>query len=98
MIAAAVAELQLVGLSAEGQAEELMAEADTEDGNLPDEMTDVLLRIRDRRGIARTVGEQHTVVLPGQDFRRLRDRGKDGDFAVCLRELAEAVPLVAEVV
>src|SRR6202521_5951748 len=62
MIAAAVAELQLVGLSAEGQAEELMAEADPEDRNLPDEMADVLLRVRDRLRIARTVGEQHAVV------------------------------------
>src|SRR5258708_33787154 len=56
MIAAAVSELQFVGLSAEGQAEELMAEADTEDGNLPDEMADVLLRVCDRLRIARPVG------------------------------------------
>src|SRR5260221_10986485 len=96
MIAAAVAELQLVGLSAEGQAEELMAEADTEDGNLPDEMADVLLCIRDRLGIARTVGEQHTVVLLGQDFIGMRGGGKDGDFAVLLRELAEDGALDAE--
>ena len=35
MIAAVVSELQLVGLAAQGEPDELVAEADAEDGTLP---------------------------------------------------------------
>ena len=57
MIRAAMAELQLVGLAAEREAEDLMAEADAEDRRLADQLADVVdLRVRaarDRPGRSR---------------------------------------------
>jgi len=50
MIAAVVAELELVGFAAEGEADELMAEADAEDGRAAGEAADVVLGIRDGLG------------------------------------------------
>src|ERR1035438_5024585 len=41
MVGAAMSELQLVGFAAEGEAEQLVAQADAEDGLLADELADV---------------------------------------------------------
>ena len=63
MIGAAMAELQLVSLAAEREAENLMAEADAEDRRLADQPADVVdLRVQ-RLGIAGAVREEHAVGL-----------------------------------
>src|SRR5438067_7673071 len=61
MIAAAMPEFQFVRAAAEGEAEELVAEADAEDRDLADEIANIFLRVRDRLGIAGTVREKHAV-------------------------------------
>ena len=57
MIGAAMSELQLVGLAAAGEAENLVAEADAEDRVLADELADVVdlgvRAVRGRRGRSR---------------------------------------------
>src|SRR5689334_20615957 len=98
MVAAAVAEFQLVGPSAEGEAEELVAEADAEEGHLADEMADVLLSVGHRLGISGTVGEQDAVGTAIEDLLGVRGRGIDGDVASLAHELAQDVALHAEVV
>ena len=57
-----MAELQLVGLAAESQADQLMAEADAEDRLVPG-ACGCLVRIGHRLGIARPVGEKDAVGL-----------------------------------
>ena len=98
MVAAAVAELELVGLAAEGQAEELVAEADAEDRDLADEMADVVLRVRHRLRIAGAVREQHAVVAAVEDLLGMRGRRIDRDLAALPHELPQDVALHAEVV
>ena len=66
MIRAAVPELELVGLAAERQAENLMAQADAEDRFLADQFADLLRLELERLGIARPVREKHAVRLERQ--------------------------------
>src|SRR6185295_7552863 len=47
LVSAVMAELELVGLPAEGQAEDLMAQADAEDGDVSEEARDLLARAGD---------------------------------------------------
>ena len=62
MVRAAMAELQLVGLAADGERQDLMAEADAEDRHAGG---DQLPRVRDRvpqdGRITRAVAEEHAV-------------------------------------
>src|SRR4051812_11750752 len=98
MIASSVAELQLVRSSAERQAQKLVAEADAEDRNLPDEMADVFLRVRHRLGIARPVRQHHPVETLRQDLVGMSRGWIDGDVATLLRQMAEDVALDPEIV
>jgi hypothetical protein len=61
VVAAAVAELELVGSGAEGEGEELMAEADAEEGNLAGEGAQGVDAIGDGGGVAGTVGAEDAV-------------------------------------
>src|SRR5437899_2893476 len=58
MVGAAVAELQLEGLAAQGEPEQLMTQADPEDGFPAGESLDRADLRRKRRGIAWPVGEK----------------------------------------
>src|SRR5580658_4025825 len=58
MIAAVVAELELVGFAAESEADELVAETDAEDGRAAGEFADAFLGVDNRLGIAGAVGEE----------------------------------------
>src|SRR4051794_29492153 len=98
MVAAAMSELQLVRAAAEREAEELVAEADAEDRDLPDEMADVLLRVRHRLRIARPIRKHHAVEALREDFVRVGRGGIDSDVATFLRKMTEDVAFHAEVV
>ena len=74
-----------------------MSEADAEDRNLAQDRLDVLLRVGDRRGIGRSVREEHAVGLHLEDRFRRRLRRHDRDTGE-LREVAQDVRLHAEVV
>ncbi len=60
MIAPVVSELQLVGLRAQRQPQDLVTEADPEDRNLAEQPADGGHRSRERLGVARTVREEDT--------------------------------------
>ena len=98
MIGAAVAEFELVGLAAEGEAEELVAEADAEDGLLADELADVGDLGDEGLGIAGAVGEEDAVGVEGEDVFGGGERGDDGDAAAGVHEAAEDVVLDAVIV
>ena len=62
LVRAAVAELELVGPGAQGQGQQLVAEADAEDrDSLGQEFLDCLDRILAGLGIARPVRQEHAV-------------------------------------
>ena len=55
VIAAVMAKLELVGLAAEGEADELVAETDAEDGRRPASLRMLSLRVSDGLGVAGAV-------------------------------------------
>src|SRR5664279_2690268 len=63
MIAAMMAEAQLVGLSAKRDADQLMSETDAEDGHAPHHLANALLRVGHRLGIARAVRQEYAIGL-----------------------------------
>src|SRR5438034_3033064 len=93
MVPAAMAEFQLVCSSAERETEKLVAETDAEDGDFADELADVLLRVRHRLRITRTVRQQYTIEVLGEDLARRCLRRKHRHLATVLRELAQDVAL-----
>ena len=56
LVASMVAELKLVGGAAQCQVQNLVSQANTENGNFADQIAHVLDGIRDRRRIARPIG------------------------------------------
>ena len=70
LIAAVVAELELVSLAAEREPHDLMAEANPEDRFLADELAYVFFGIRHGVGIAGTVGEKNAVGIQRQNIFR----------------------------
>ena len=79
MVGAAVAELELVGLAAEGEAQDLVAEADAEDRRLADEFADLRGLVFERLGIAGAVREEDAVGLQGEHIFGEVSGGDDGD-------------------
>lgn len=61
MVAAAMAEFQLVGFGTAGQRDQLMAQADAEDGYFSDQIADRFNRFRQIFRVSRTVREHDTV-------------------------------------
>src|SRR5213595_2082193 len=80
MVPAVVAELQLVGAAAEREADDLVAEADAEDGDAAHEIAHGLGCVLDWLGIARAVREKHTVGFQSENVARRshrRDRSEE---------------------
>src|SRR5215472_11969017 len=61
MVRTVMAKVELVGLPAQGEAEDLMSEADTEDRFLSQHACDRLMGIRQRGWIARSIGKKNPV-------------------------------------
>src|SRR5262249_19766571 len=89
---------ELVGAAAEGEAHDLVAEADAEDRHLAEEPGDRLAGTRDRVRIAGPVGEEDAIGPERQDLARGRRRGHDAHLAAGADQAPEDVPLDAEVV
>ena len=98
MVGAAMSEFQLVGFAAEGEAEQLVAEADAEDRLLADQLADVAHLGLERLGVAGAVREEDAVGLERQHIFGGGERGDDGDAAAGLHEAAQDVVLDAEIV
>src|SRR5260221_7427887 len=97
LVAAAVAELELVRLAAEREREELMPEAYSEDRFFADEATHRVDRVADRGGIAGTVREKNSVGREAEHVLRARLRGDDRDAKPGVDETAQDVALDSEV-
>ena len=81
-------------LPAEGQPEDLVAEADAEDRHLADEPAHRLDEVGHRLGIAGPVGEEDAVGLPLEHRGRAAScAGTTVDLAAERGELAQDVPL-----
>ena len=63
MIAAVVAEFELVRPAAQCQPDELVSEADAEDRSLAHELTNILLRVGHRLGITRAIRQKNSIGL-----------------------------------
>ena len=96
--AAAVAEFEFEGFAAEGVAEDLVAEADGEDGGFAHELVDFLVDVTERGGISGAVGEEDAVGIAGEDVGGFGGGGHDVDVEAILAEAAEDVLFDAEVV
>ncbi len=97
VVAAVVAEGELVGGAAQGRRQQLVAEADPEDGNVPDQVADGVDGVGDGGGVARAVGQEDPVRAAGQDVVGGRRRGDDVDGCDFRQEPQDAC-LDAEVV
>src|SRR6266571_586608 len=67
VVGATVAERQLERLEAHRAAQKLVAEADTKNGPLPDQLADRPDHVVERRGIAGAIGEEDQIGIPGQN-------------------------------
>jgi hypothetical protein len=90
-------ELKLVGPATQGQAQDLMAEANPEDGHFAQEGLDCLDGVGDRRRIAGAIAEEHAIRLSRQDLFRGRLRRHDGDVAAVRNQQPQDVLLDAEI-
>ncbi len=98
MVGAVVAEFQLVGFAAEGKAEDLMTEADAEDGHLADEVSDLSGLVLKRFRIARAIGKKDAGGTEGEDVFG-GGIGRDNGYAgTDFDKMAEDVALDAVVV
>ncbi|AGH47863.1 putative thioesterase [Sphingomonas sp. MM-1] len=95
MVRAAMALVHLVGRGADGEAEELVAEADAEDGladlqQLPDHRHGIFAG---RGGIAGAVGEEHAIGLVGHHLVEGSRRRHHRDAGAGIDQVAQDVPL-----
>src|SRR5438067_13155173 len=86
-----MADLELVGLPAQSEPHDLVAETNSEDRFVADEPLYVLLGIRNRVGIVGTIGEKDPVRIHGQDIFGGRAGGNDSYSATRLGEVSENV-------
>src|SRR5690348_2364596 len=98
MIAAVVAELELIGPSAECEADELMSEADAEYRSLAHETPDVVTSVIDRLWIAGAVRQKDSVGTESQDIFCGGLGGNDGNVAALVHQHAQDVLLDAVIV
>ena len=93
MVGAAVAEGQLVGLEADGAAEQLVAEADAEERALADQLADGVDDVVERRRVAGAVGEEDDVGVLGEHLLGRGGAGQQGQPGAVLAQLADDVEL-----
>ena len=98
MVAAVVPEAELERAGTERGTHDLMPEADAEHRHFPEQRAHALLHCRQRRGIARTVRQEHTVGLPREHRGRRRRCRNHVDPAPHGDEVVEDRMLDAEVV
>src|SRR5712691_1909172 len=77
MVRSAVTELQLEGFSSQGEAEQLMAEADPENRPRADQLLQRMDRARQRGRIPGAIGEEDPVRLESEDLFRRGARRKN---------------------
>src|SRR5262249_12584523 len=98
MVATVMPEGQFERLGTERETHDLMTKTDPEHRHLSEQFAHVALRAGRRRGIARTVRQEHAVGLPIEHFLRGRPGWYDLDLATDVDELIENRTLDPEVV
>ena len=98
VIRAVVAKFQLEGFAAQGQAAQLVTEANAEYRDATDELANIFDSVINRLGIAGPIGKKHAIGTHFQDFFRCGLRRHDADFAVMIDEQAQNVLLNAEII
>src|SRR5215472_18464938 len=93
MIRAVMAEFQLKGFATEGKPAYLMAQANSEDRHLADQLAGVFDSQAHWFRIARTVGEKDPVRFEAKNFFCRSGRGNHPDFAVMIDEQPQNVLL-----
>ena len=98
MVAAVMAEFELVSLAAQSNAGQLMAETDSEDRHAAQEFANRAHGVIDRLGIAGAVGEEDAVGLQVEDILGAGLGGNHRHAAALAHQHAQNVLLDAEVV
>src|SRR5271168_462406 len=98
MIGTVMAEFELEGFAAEGQAADLVTEADAEDGDATEQLFYVFDGIAHGFGIAGAVGEEDAVGAHGENVLGHGGGGNDRDLTLMIDEEAQNVLLDAEIV
>ena len=98
LVAAAVAELQFEGAAAVGVGEELVAEADAEDGFFADELAKFAVDVVECGRVAGAVGEEDAVGIFGEHFGGAGGGVHHFDFEARLAQTAQDVEFDTEVV
>ena len=98
LVGATMTELELVGLPAQGQPHDLMAEADAEQGDFAEQPPHRVDGIAERGRISRSVGKKHSIRTEGQDVFNAGFRRNDPDIAAGTSQAGEDRPLDAEIV
>ena len=98
LIAAAVTELEFVGLSAAGVGQQLVPETDSKERSAADEFTNFGVDIVKGGGVAGTIGKKDAVGIHGENVFRRSGGGHHGDVEAFLAEAAQDVALDAEIV
>ena len=99
VVGAAVAELELIGIGAHRERQDLMSETDAEDRDIRlDQLTGVADRIVEHGRIAGPVAEKHPVRLAGEQVSCGRLGREHADLAAVGREPPQDVPLHAVVI
>ena len=97
LIGSPMAEFQFECPSTKGQPQKLVAQTDAEDRFFAHELTDRLNGIRNALRVARTIGQEDSVRLVGED-RLCRGGGRqDDDFTVPLPKRSEDIVFDSEV-
>src|SRR5712692_7060895 len=98
MVAATVAEFQLVGASAQSQSYKLVPETNAEHWHFTNQGSNILLRIRHGVRIARTIGKKDTVWLEIQHFGSRGVRRHHAHPTPRLDQVAQDIELNAVVI
>src|SRR5690348_6627815 len=98
MVSPPMSELQLVCLAAERPRQYLMAETDSEDRSLPDELSNLGFLIFERLGVAWTVGEKDAVRLKAHYVLSRGERGNNRYACTGLDQLAQNIALNSKIV
>ena len=98
LVATAMTEFQLVGLAAQRNREQLVAEADAKEWNLAEQLADVLLGISDRLRVSWSVAEENAIGLHRQNFFCWRIGRHNSYCAAFTDQVTQDVVFDAEVV
>src|SRR2546429_4976197 len=98
MISAVMSKFQLVGFSAQGDARQLMPQADTEDGLASHEASDIVHRVCAGLGITWAIGQKHAVRFQREHIFGWSLRRNDRHLAALATQLAQDVLLDSVIV